>query len=200
MTLSDAHDLVALLKAACPGWKAEDATAGVWHSLLEDLDAQAVSVATKRLLVSRRNPFPPAVGEIRAEVARQGAPELMTSPEEAWGEVMRQVRRVGWCGTPQWSSAAVENAVQAIGWRELCLSEQGDVGVRAHFFRCFAAYQARAMEARGIPSNLQLRKQSRPQLMADRVAPATDPVQTLTVEHLEANRKRLRLLIAQVAK
>jgi hypothetical protein len=55
---------------------------------------------------------------------------------EAWGEVLRQVSSTGSYGVPVFSDDIVKRAVECVGWREICMSE--NIGVeRAHFMRAY---------------------------------------------------------------
>lgn len=55
---------------------------------------------------------------------------------EAWGEVLEQVGRTGSYGVPEFSTELIKKAVQCVGWRDICLSE--NIGVeRAHFLRAY---------------------------------------------------------------
>ena len=64
--------------------------------------------------------------------------------EEAWGEVIRNVGSVGSYGSPSWSSEALRKAVDALGWKTICLTPDKDVGtLRAHFFRIYNSQMQR---------------------------------------------------------
>jgi len=55
---------------------------------------------------------------------------------EAWGEVLSEVSRVGSYGAPQFTTSEIHRAIECVGWRDICLSEQ--IGVeRAHFMRAY---------------------------------------------------------------
>jgi hypothetical protein len=71
------------------------------------------------------NGFPPDGGQI-ARLAGE-----VTDPdgwEQAWGEVQRQVRRVGYLATPVFDDPALAAAVESFGWRSLCWVEEDQIG------------------------------------------------------------------------
>lgn len=61
---------------------------------------------------------------------------------EAWAEVLGQVNKVGSYGQPKFSSGAIQKSVEAIGWRQICLSETPMIE-RAHFLRIYETIAVR---------------------------------------------------------
>jgi hypothetical protein len=60
--------------------------------------------------------------------------------EEAWAEVTRNIGLVGSYGNPSWSSEPLGKTIKALGWKEICLTPNKDMGtLRAHFFRIYNA-------------------------------------------------------------
>jgi len=55
---------------------------------------------------------------------------------EAWAEVLQQVSKTGSYGVPKFSSEAIKKSVEAVGWRQICLSEMPGVE-RAHFLKIY---------------------------------------------------------------
>jgi len=65
--------------------------------------------------------------------------------ESAWIEVRKQIRAVGFYGTPTWSCPDVGEAMEGIGWEALCGMEQDQVGVfHAQYVRAYEAVRRRA--------------------------------------------------------
>ncbi len=191
MTKSEAGQVVAILRAHYPGWRATAETVRTWAECLVDLPYEAACAAVKRVVLAEEREFPPPIARIRREVATLAEPALALTAEEAWGEVQEEIRRVGWCGSPRWSHPQIAAAVEVIGWRALCLSGEGDGTTRAHFLRVFAACQARAREQAVLPPGLRLALPTRPE---DRAAlPAPEPRRT--DQELEGNRTRLREIL-----
>ena len=86
--------------------------------------------------------WPPTVADIRQLCAdMMGA--LSPAPEDAWAEVMRVARVYGsTMQIPPWSHPAIEQAVNSIGYREICMSDRVDV-LRAHFTKTYEGYRSR---------------------------------------------------------
>lgn len=78
---------------------------------------------------------------IIALIRSHALPDDMTAPE-AWNEVLKEVRRVGSWGIPSFSLVEITKAVDCIGWKTICMSE--NIGIeRAHFFKAFDAISQR---------------------------------------------------------
>jgi hypothetical protein len=121
------------------GW--DDARLGVYVDLLADLDPRAVDRAVDRLArTATKMPVPSVVCR---EVLRERHGEL-PSALDAYGEVMREVARVGRYGQPE-LSALTRGSVDAIGgWRHVCDSTMPDA-TRAAFVKAYDAYAERAL-------------------------------------------------------
>lgn len=110
-----------------------------WHLVLADVEfgeaAAAVAEAARR-----GDAFPLAPGAIAARVldARDRAAGLAApDADEAWTELTSAVRARGLAaGPPEWSHPAVATVARALGWRELCMSNNEGV-LRAHFLRLY---------------------------------------------------------------
>ena len=113
--------------------------------LLSDVDDEPYMMGVTRVCRECREIYPGTniTALIRQEVDKfQDVDRL--SPEEAWACVMRAVQKVGYTGKPIFRSKQVEQAVDCIGWREICFTQNEQLGVtRAHFMRAFEAYEAR---------------------------------------------------------
>lgn len=138
MTRAETGKVLAILKAAYPRQDIPPETVAVYADMLSDLDGDAVATAARAHIAT--SPFFPSVSELR----RRALPPAL-QPEVAWGEVMHKIASVGRYRIPAWSSPAIEATVNAIGWQELCGSENLSVE-RAHFFRTYAAFQGQATE------------------------------------------------------
>lgn len=143
MNLEETARVVAILEGSFPNFPTKPQTVAAYHLALDDLPCEAVQAAVREAL--RTLKFFPTPAELRAIVADKllGLP----TAEEAWGEVAAQIRECGVYRTPAWSCAAVQAAVRAIGYRNLCMTEIDDLpGQRAHFYRTFDAYRERALK------------------------------------------------------
>ena len=146
MTEKDAVSLVAMLMAAYPRVEVPKATIGVYQKLLSDLDLCAARCAITRHIASSQ--YFPSIAEIR-EAALAFARPRLPSPGEAWAEVMDLLSSVGSYSTPKFSHAAIKKAVKAIGWRNLCFSENIAME-RAHFLRIYGSFQEQEQEEANI--------------------------------------------------
>jgi hypothetical protein len=139
MTELQIAQAVTFALAACPQHAAKLDGAAVadmrraWLTLLEDLDAADVGAALKRYLATSK--WLPAPAEIRTLVAeakhgrrRPGA--------DAWEDVRKAVGPYGRDRVPPFADPLVARAVSALGWRELCLSENA-VSDRARFVELY---------------------------------------------------------------
>ncbi len=146
MTRKEVAGLVAALTAAFPRAEIGENTVRVYIDMLADLDFDEAQAAVKKLMAT--STFFPSIAEIRQAVADLRTRHL-PEPEEAWEEVMRELRRVGGYldiyGPLQFSCEEVRRAVKAIGWQTLCMSES--IGVeRAHFLRIYDTFRRRTKE------------------------------------------------------
>lgn len=156
MTREETAKLLAFITALYPRIELAPASVAAWHEMLGDMPFDVAMTATKRVLAQQTFPSLPAIGEIRAAAADLTAPKLR-DPGEAWREVMTEIRRIGAYGEPHFSTPQIAMTVETIGWRELCLSEEGDGVIRAHFFRVYEQYARRAREDAILPEALQHR-------------------------------------------
>lgn len=137
-------------------WPRETATrerALLYCRLLADIPDDVLQAACLQVIASAR--FFPAIAELR-EAALAMTPEVDGLPTagEAWGEVLREIKRTGtdqWQGPPRFSHPLVDTAMRAMGWRNICLSEDG-MADRAHFMRIYDALRQReSARARTLP-------------------------------------------------
>lgn len=140
MKKSEVAELVMMLLAAYPNARTTASTSQVYEAMLADLDAGRARAAVQRLIASSR--FMPTVAEIRTAAAEleHGA---LRSGAEAWLDVLDQVRREGYCGTPRFADPVTAGIVTRWGWRTLCFGDA--VTDRARFIE---AYDAQARRER----------------------------------------------------
>jgi len=87
----------------------------------------------------------------------QAAPRI--AAEDAWSEVHDRIEHVGSYRSASWSHPAIEAAVKALGWSEICTN--GNIeATRAHFFRIFEAIQRRAFQ----DASLKIAAEKKPEL------------------------------------
>lgn len=136
MTRRDSLEIFALLTAAYPREPMTEAQIALYETLLAPYPPDAVREAVLRHI--QQSPWFPRISDLLALVT---AGDTLDA-DEAWAEVRRQIRAVGYYGCPVWSHPAVAEAVAAIGWDTLCLSTNPEVD-RAHFLRFYAAARQR---------------------------------------------------------
>jgi hypothetical protein len=130
---SEAAEMVGFLLAAFPNARIASATGAVYEHMLADVDASVVQAVLERLIATSK--FLPSVAEIRAAVN-----ELHAGPKrpggDAWGDVLRAISRFGSYRLPVFDDPLVDRAVAALGWRDLCLSENSTAD-RARFIQLY---------------------------------------------------------------
>lgn len=117
----------------------------VWHAYLEPCTLDDALTGVKAWAM-RGEPFPPTPGILAKEVAdRADRARGVTAPDvdQAWAEVMTGVGRVGFVeGPPAWSHPAVDAAVRAVTWRDICLGDNL-MSTRSQFVRMYDAARTR---------------------------------------------------------
>jgi hypothetical protein len=151
MTKGEAAQVVAMLAAGFPGARFGEENAAVYEAFLSDLEFGLASAAITGLVNTSR--FLPSIAEIRAACldSRDGK---VRGAEDAWGDVVSEIRRVGAYGAPQLSDPLAAYAVERLGWRNLCGSSN-DAADRARFCELYA--RARDRERESVQSSPGLR-------------------------------------------
>ena len=134
--------IMVYLASLYPRFELTEATIEAYHDILHDIDTELLKAAARHL--GATGTFFPAAAEIRKAAFEIQANAIgVPSAAEAWGEVMREIRRIGSYGSPEFSSELITKAVHGLGgWRMLCLSEN-NVADRAHFLKIYDAYLQR---------------------------------------------------------
>lgn len=124
------------LAAAFPRQAVTPQTIKVYYKHLGDMPEPVVLGAINHAI--QTSTFFPSVGELRGAIAEHanGADDLA---ETAWIEVQREVRRVGYQRgqifqggkwhdppKPQFSNDRIAEAVESIGWKQICLGDVED--------------------------------------------------------------------------
>jgi hypothetical protein len=149
VTGSEARRIVALLAGGWPGRPLPESAEEVYALALGDLDYEAAKAAVMRLIQTSR--FLPTVAEIREAAVRDRV--SLPGPEEAWGIVRQAIGSSGGSYVvPAFDCLEIQLAVDDLGWREICLSEQGST--RARFCEAYRVRATRRLdaEARGLPA------------------------------------------------
>lgn len=160
-----------ILKAVAPLQLAYNASLDdnrlrLYVEMLSDIPPQILEAAVKKLIMT--NKFLPSIAEIR-EVAYgiKGIISGTAAPDEseAWGEVIKAIRSVGYYGKPTFSHEAITAAVNNIGWQDICTTpNEGTNTLRSQFRRAYQLAAQRQKDNRdnavlGIsPSNEKLKQ------------------------------------------
>lgn len=140
----DIAQIISIMSAAFPNWHPTELTAEVFFQTLSDIPTDELKAATLHCITENGRKFAPSVGELRGAVQElRGYVSNLPTSYQAWQEVLRQIADVGYYGTPSWSHPIVEKAVRAMGWRDLCMSENA-VADRARFIQCYEQFAERA--------------------------------------------------------
>jgi hypothetical protein len=119
---------------------------------LQDLELDELQAAVAWLISNHESNFLPSIATIRKAAKLSGAAQLPTSTE-VLAEVKQEIRRVGHAQSPQFSHPAIDKAVRAIGWREICMSTKPGI-VMAQLRKAYETYASRyAQEQRQLPQD-----------------------------------------------
>jgi hypothetical protein len=145
MTDEAASKMVLMLLANWPNTRAGAETLRLYEQTIRPLDATDAEAVVMEIIATSEAEFLPKPATICRMVAeRRLAVEgrVMLTGEEAWTQVQDAIRRCGYYSYPGSLHPRILRAIDAIGWRELCTSENIEAN-RAHFFRIFNAVQQR---------------------------------------------------------
>jgi hypothetical protein len=133
--------LVAKLVAAFPNREIPAATVKVYVGHLSCIPTQLLAIAVDELI--QTSVFFPTIAELRKAAAQAKLGDV-PSAEEAWSEVLTEMRSTGRQYTPDFSHRAIDRAVRDVGgWRYLCNSE-GLSFERTYFLKTFKDLVSRA--------------------------------------------------------
>ena len=159
MTQKKVAYLLSILRAAYPRFyydvSPEDLKISVetWAAMLSDTSLEVATIALQRLIATSK--FPPTIAEMRESISAVIHPTLPDSGD-AWGEVIRAINHYGYY-RPEEALASMREpvrlAVKRMGWRDLCMSENG-MADRAHFLRIYETMEKRTKEDNLLPAPL----------------------------------------------
>ena len=146
-----------ILKAVAPLQLAfkgnlDDARMRLYVEMLSDIPPQILEAAVKKLIMT--NKFLPSIAEIRETAyGIKGTISGTAAPDEseAWGEVIKAIRSVGYYGKPKFSHEVITVVVNNIGWQDICMTTNDGMNtLRAQFRR---AYQLAAQRQKDNRDN-----------------------------------------------
>ena len=142
--------LVVLASSSYPSMQSKDPQpiVSAWSLMLADIPLEILLAAV--LKVCRESEFFPSVAQIVA-AAEELDPrnEKLPSAAEAWEEVEKLIIQFGPYRAPQYSCDTVRRAVRAIGWLQLCCSEN-PAADRAHFLKLYESMRSKHKEQKEI--------------------------------------------------
>lgn len=115
-------------------------------------DVNEVELAAGVMKSMRTCKFFPSIAEIME--ASQGMVEAATGtavkgPDEAWNEVLQQMKESFVYKEPVFSTAEIKTAAMSMGWVGMCETETDNIGtVRAQFLRLYESACKRKKETR----------------------------------------------------
>ncbi len=124
-----------ILEEHFPALKPTKDRVSIWAEMLADLAAAQFIRGVKAFCYAHKEIYPNTnvIAHIRHYALTD--PNRKTAAE-AWGEVLREIACVSSYGVPVFSTNEINRAVECVGWRDVCLSEQ--IGIeRAHFMRAY---------------------------------------------------------------
>ena len=127
----------------------------VYWDLLNDLDFNVAMAAGKKVLATLENPFLPMPAVFRS-MALDVTGQKAATAADAYTEVLRAIRNFGSYKQKEALESFSEltrKAVEAIGWKELCLSEEPDV-IRGQFRMAYEALEKRETMNAKTPQSL----------------------------------------------
>lgn len=154
--------VVGVLFAAFPSAEASEATIKLYVRMLSDIPLEVLEVSVQQCIAESE--FLPTIAKLRDKAfAIQSNIAQMPTAFEAWAIVAKEFERTGFYHEPKFENPIIAKAVQCIGWRDLCCSEN-QVADRAHFARVYESLMKRAIEdARLLPATRELRERLIPQ-------------------------------------
>lgn len=111
-------------------------TMTAYSLILSDIPIPALKAGVMKCITTCK--FLPSIAEIReASIAfyEDVTDSKQKTHAEAWNEVLKNIASVGYYGTPEWSAAEIKQAVESIGYINLCVMEQEQVPIYAAQFR-----------------------------------------------------------------
>jgi len=151
--------LMETIKSAYPSfYKGEDFTAAVncWWKMFEEDDSRIVACAVKSYITTDTKGFPPAIGQIKAIMAKLMAPETMTEVE-AWALIKKAIRNSVYNAVEEHAKLPeiLQNITSPDQLKDWALADIGDESVIAsNFMRSYRAKLKRSEEIKALPCDV----------------------------------------------
>jgi len=143
---NDILQIINVMLAAFPNFKPSELTPEVYMQTLGDIPTEELKAAVLHSMSESGRAFAPSIGEIRGAVSElRSYAANVPSSFQAWQEVLKQFSVAGSYRVPEFSHPLIDRAVRALGWRELCMSEN-QIADRARFIQCYEQLLSRAQK------------------------------------------------------
>lgn len=113
------------------------------YKFMQDLSKEEFLSGIAKVISSTKELFPGT--NIIALIRENAKVENKLSAGEAWAEVRAEIGRVGCHGCPKFSDPLITMAASAVGWRDMCMSENIMIE-RAHFLKIYESLCNRKKE------------------------------------------------------
>jgi hypothetical protein len=131
MNLEEFKKGMAILTKSFPS---KDMDFEIMWAFLKDIPVHKFLKAIEETILEEKNIN--AATNMVAYIREKALVNQSLTAEQAWCEVLGEIRRVGSWGEPRFNDDVTAQSVRCIGWKEICGSET--IGVeRAHFFRAY---------------------------------------------------------------
>ena len=109
----------------------------MWGQMVSDMTDEQFIKGVKTFCLNHKEIFPNT--NVIAYIREYGLIDKnRKNSAEAWGDVLLKVRHTGIYQTPTFTDELIKKAVDCVGWRDICLSENISVE-RAHFLKAYDA-------------------------------------------------------------
>lgn len=161
MTANETAKIIYLISAAYPKYSKQiqdnlQTMVEIWAAVFSDIPYEVATTALHKLVL--KSPYPPSIHDLRQEIVSITAGENADA-SEAWGEVTKAIKNFGSYREKEAvdsMSELTQKVVKAIGWREICLSEEPGV-VRGQFIKLYNQLKEREEKEALIPQNVRER-------------------------------------------
>ena len=127
--------IIRQLVSAYPNAQVTVETIAVYDRLLSDIPPADLQAVVDQCIAECK--FIPTVAEIRERYHALTRSLGHLTASDAWGQVKREIRRIGSWGTPKFDDPITAKVVANMGWLELCMSESPEGVDRAQFERAY---------------------------------------------------------------
>ncbi|WP_165000291.1 replicative helicase loader/inhibitor [Anaerophilus nitritogenes] len=134
----------------------DDKTMLVWYKIFKEDDPKLFEMAVETYIAT--NEFKPTPAGVRKCMEKLATNHNLNGAE-AWGKVMELIKKYGWYRADEALKEVkhdkpLHKAVQALGFRELCTSENL-MADRAHFLKIYEQYMKRESDKVMLPGRVQ---------------------------------------------